>query len=649
MPWFTRRFRPIPPVRPLTTRLRLEVIEDRLAPAVLSVVHPSLANGTSTFASLNAAQVAFTSGDTIQIEPGSSPGPLGLDNLSGQTIRGHPAFAADTLPVVPISQSAALAQTNVTLRNLNLVFGDNFTITGAGWTIEGCAVTNTFNVGVAESLIDLDSTGTTLRNNRFTGILGDGSGGGNIVGVTPPVAGSNNLITDNTFFAFENLNMVEYEVASFLRTVTDQVVNNTFLGQSSSSRAAPLLLVASGSNIAGLTVANNTFTDNSATNQTAIYFSSPSEPGTSVTVRNNRISLPNSATSAGNCGIQVDGTPGIPRTFSLLHNDVTTNGKGTGIVVSAVNTSATDLVGKVEGNDLHRNRLGVRFLAAGSNPFVSGVDLGGGAQGSLGLNNFRGFTAVATTTAGAIVVGTGFTTAQTVFARNNIWSVADPETVIDDNAFANVDSASPLTANQSAVAALYHTFLRRSAVFSNPSDAGGWVTQLTNGTPFNTVSTSITRSAEALGLVVDKLYKSILGRDADAGGRATHVNLIVSGATVEQIQSAFFASAEYTLRFAGNVAFVHSLYQTLLGRLPSQAEVDSQVAQLPSQGRQGVATSFLASTEYRNREVTALYFDVLKRTTPPTAGEVAANVTSGLDLLSLRVLFAGTAEFFANG
>ncbi len=628
------------------TRLRLEVMEDRLAPAVLSVVHPSLANGTSTFATVNAAQFAFTSGDIIQVEPGSSPGGISLSNLAGQTIRGNPAFAADALPVVHINQSAALSQTNVTLRNLNLVFGDSLTITGGGWTVEGCAITNSFTVG--GSLINLDSTFTTLRNNRFNSILG--GAGGNIVGVTPPAAGSANLITDNTFFALSNLNLVEYEAVA-LRTVTDQVVNNTFLGQGGAFLTQALVQVIVGSNIAGLTIANNTFTDNSTTGQTAINILAPTASGTSVTISNNRISLP-ASNSGDNVGIFVVGTSGFTRSFAVLHNDIDTNGDSTGVTVFADGNTAAQLVGKVEGNDLHRNRIGVRLTGVNSTPFVSGVDFGGGAQGSLGLNNFRGFTATASATDGAVVVS-GFTTAQSVFARNNIWSVPNPETVIRDSDDAtlsvNVDSASPLNANQSAVAALYHTFLRRSAVFSNPSDAGGWVTQLTNGTPFPTVATSITRSAEALGLVVDKLYKSILGRDADAGGRATHVTLIVNGATVEQIQAAFFASAEYTLRFAGNVAFAHSLYQTLLGRLPTQSEVDSQVALLPSLGRQGLAAGFLASTEYRNREVTALYFDVLKRATPPTAGEVAANVSSGLDLLSLRVLFAGTAEFFANG
>ncbi len=652
MSWFARWLRPTRPARPQSTRLRLEVIEDRLAPAVLSVVHPSLANGTSTFASIGAAQGVFNGGDIIQIEPGSSPGPMGVGNLAGQTIRGNPAFSADTLPVVAINQSAAVFQANVTLRNLNVVLGDSLTITGAGWTIEGCVVTNAFNIGAAESLIDLDSTGTTLRNNRFTGIVG--ISGGNIVGVTPPAAGSNNLITDNTFFAFSNLNLVEYEAVA-LRTVTDQVVNNTFLGQVGADTTNAHIVVADGANIAGLTITNNSFTDNSTNSQEAIYIRPQTASGTSVTISKNRISFPSSASSSSNAGVIVESASGLTRTLSLLHNDISTGGNGIGILVVANATTATELVGKVEGNDLHRNRIGVNVQGTGSGSFVSGVDLGGGGQGSLGLNNFRGFTAAATATAGAVVVVSGFTNAQTLFARNNIWSVGNPEDVIRDSGDAalnvNVDSASPLTANQSAVAALYHTFLRRSADVNNPAGAGLWVNQLTGGTPFSTVANGIGRSPEALGYVIDGLYKSILGRDADPVGRPHHINLLASGFTVEQIQIAFFASAEYRIRFGGDPAFVSSLFQTLLGRVPSSGDLDTWLNLLPSLGRSGVANGFVQSTEYRTREVTNLFFDVLKRTAAnaPSAADVAFQVNTGLDLLSLRIAFVGSAEFFVNG
>ena len=49
------------------------------------------------------------------------------------------AATGDILTEDLVNQSAALSQTNVTLRNLNLVLGDSLTITGAGWIIEGCA------------------------------------------------------------------------------------------------------------------------------------------------------------------------------------------------------------------------------------------------------------------------------------------------------------------------------------------------------------------------------------------------------------------------------------------------------------------------------------------------------------------------------
>jgi hypothetical protein len=79
--------------------------------------------------------------------------------------------------------------------------------------------------------------------------------------------------------------------------------------------------------------------------------------------------------------------------------------------------------------------------------------------------------------------------------------------------------------------------------------------------------------------------------------------------------------------------------------------VNAWVNQIPSIGRNGVASGFLNSTEYRVKLVTALYFEVLKRTqaNAPTPAQVGTWVNTGLDWLSLRVSFASTAEFFAAG
>jgi hypothetical protein len=43
------------------------------------------------------------------------------------------------------------------------------------------------------------------------------------------------------------------------------------------------------------------------------------------------------------------------------------------------------------------------------------------------------------------------------------------------------------------------------------------------------------------------------------------------------------------------------------------------------------------------------YAQLLHRTPPPSAAEVKGWVGSGLDLLTINILFAGSAEFQRNG
>jgi len=92
---------------------------------------------------------------------------------------------------------------------------------------------------------------------------------------------------------------------------------------------------------------------------------------------------------------------------------------------------------------------------------------------------------------------------------------------------------------------------------------------------------------------------------------------------------------------------VQSLYQNLLQRTGSTAEVNAWVAKLPQLGRAGVAQAFLLSQEYRADEVTDDYTQLLYRT--PSTPEVNSWVNSGKDLLTIDILFAASQEFQLNG
>jgi hypothetical protein len=209
--------------------------------------------------------------------------------------------------------------------------------------------------------------------------------------------------------------------------------------------------------------------------------------------------------------------------------------------------------------------------------------------------------------------------------------------------------ATALTAHQRFVEALYLDFLHRTGDLNNPNDAGGWVLALDQGTPAATVANGIARSVEALGIDVDGLYQRFLGRAADPAGRAGFVAYLQNGGTLEGVSQMMLASAEYQSHFPTDAAFVQSLYQNLLQRPGSNAEVGGWLAVLPQLGRTGVAQAFLSSQEYRYLEVVDDYTQLLDRTQPPGAVEVNGWVGTGLDLLMIDARIASSPEYQTNG
>jgi hypothetical protein len=213
---------------------------------------------------------------------------------------------------------------------------------------------------------------------------------------------------------------------------------------------------------------------------------------------------------------------------------------------------------------------------------------------------------------------------------------------------AQVVTTNPLTGNAAYVETLYLDFLHRTGDL-NPShnDAAGWVTDLSLGTPTAVVASAIARSAEGSAALVNGLYHRYLGRDADAAGLAGFVSFLQNGGSLENVSQAILASSEYQSHFQTDPDFVQSLFQNLMHRTASPAEVSTWVAALPQLGRAGVAQQFLLSQEFRDWEVGDDFAQLLHRA--PSTAELNAWVGSGIDLLTIDTLFAGSPEFQLNG
>jgi hypothetical protein len=200
------------------------------------------------------------------------------------------------------------------------------------------------------------------------------------------------------------------------------------------------------------------------------------------------------------------------------------------------------------------------------------------------------------------------------------------------------------------VQALYQDELGRTA---SSAEVASWVNTFSGPGGQSAVVSGIVNSAEARNRLVTDWYQTYLGRSPSANETSFWANVLGSQ-TEEQALSGIVGSAEFfnraqTLGFGGtaNQNYVSALYQSLLGRTASSAEVDAQVSALQQVGQQALARSFLQSTEYRATVVRGYYTNLLHRT--GSSVEVAFWVNGTLDLRAIRRSFETSLEYFLNG
>jgi hypothetical protein len=630
--WWKRSTRPVRRATRRRARLEVEALEERTLMNARFVVPAGAADNVTTFGTLHDALTTpgLSAGDVIRIEPNSSPGQLvnaDIPSVKNLTIQGDPVFDVQSIPyffvannvhIAPAQQGFTLKIVQVDIQDATLEFDADGTITGCHIKYENATNLDAVNlIGTSAAVISDSYFESSDSQNQGDSLL-----------YIQPANGSHNRITDNQFIvtatAGSNIDLIVYYGGA---GITDVVAHNSFVSNSNGN-----LLDISGSQ--GLTVQGNTFFADSTSNLNAIAAGQVQN----LQILDNAISIP---TGNGDKGISLDPMQtSAPIAVVIANNHISTGNQGTGIEFYA-GSPGSSINAKVENNDLQGSGTGV-FIYKGSGGSVAGIDLGGGALGSLGANDFRG-----DTTAIDIAVPMSFGPIQAI---GNIFGT-DPTKVIydqhNDATLAAVVSSNPLTGNAAYVETLYLDFLHRTGDVNNPSDAGAWVKLLGQGMPAATVANLIVRSPEALGVDVDGLYHRFLGRDADPAGRAGFVSYLQAGGTLEGVSQIMLASPEYLSRFPSSSSFVQSLYQNLLHRTASNAEVSAWVALLPQLGRAGVAQDFLLSQEFRDRDVGDDYTQLLHRT--PSTAEVNSWVGTGLDILTIDALVAGSPEYQMNG
>jgi hypothetical protein len=629
----------------------LEALEDRMLLNNRFVVPVGVAvDNATTFGTLQDAlsTAGLAPGNTIQIEPGSTPGNVTATSppIANLTIAGDPAAPLSAIPQFTFSTvfTESSAQAGFTLQNVNvgivnlgeLLFNDNATVIGSVLTDLS---------STAPDVITFGGTANILTNSTFASATAVTDG---LVVIKTPAGGSANVISGDSFVnssSATTAGLLSYAFGS-AANVTDRVVGCTFTG----SHVNIALNV--GESVSGLTIEGNTITTSLFAGMDIV----------GVLPQNLRI-VGNSIhlNSAGN-GIEIGETGNGTLSSVIADNQVSTAG-GTGLTIE-LSTGTTALT--VEGNDFHNNKIGVDVGLFSTNGMVATIDLGGGTQGSVGQNNFRSFSANASFGAAAIEVEAGTGAQNSLSAQHNLFAsgVIPANVVFDASSTKVLNVAGALTGNAALVATLYNEILKRPADLSNPSGAGSWVTLLNSHALTQAqVASDITHSTEALDAVVNGLYLRFLHRAADLPGQAADVQTLQNGGTIEQIIINLVTSREFANDIGSDAGFVESLYVGLLGRIASNAEVAGWLGLLPQLGRAQVANAILTSGEFRGDVVTQLYGAIpapavsvlsllpplLHRAVPPSASEVNGWVSLNLDALTLETDFASGTEFFLNG
>lgn len=198
----------------------------------------------------------------------------------------------------------------------------------------------------------------------------------------------------------------------------------------------------------------------------------------------------------------------------------------------------------------------------------------------------------------------------------------------------------------------YQTILGRQG---SPAEVNSWLPALQVFGPAG-VASLFEHSQEARDRDVRSWYVTYLGRRAANGEELGWVNALVAGLPEDSALAGILGSDEFYHRAGtlsssgtGDQRYIRALYSVLLNRTGSAGDVASWVVTLGSLGRQSVALHFLHSMEYRCDQVVVYYASILNRPSAPSSAEIMSWAGSNLDLVTIRVCFESSHEYYMNG
>ncbi len=202
------------------------------------------------------------------------------------------------------------------------------------------------------------------------------------------------------------------------------------------------------------------------------------------------------------------------------------------------------------------------------------------------------------------------------------------------------------TQARAVVTSLYEDLLGRGP---DPTGLSGWSTALLSGTSQAALVSSLTASDEYISLRVAQAFTQVLGRGVDPTGAADWARAVRTGHFgVDDVARRLMDSDEfYTSTGGTDSGYVKRLYQAVLGREASTAEITSWADMTKTYGRTWLVNSIWWSQEAAAARAGA-YYQVFLRRAPDTVGLTAwAQVLLGYGEGTVRAGIAGSAEYAA--
>jgi hypothetical protein len=200
--------------------------------------------------------------------------------------------------------------------------------------------------------------------------------------------------------------------------------------------------------------------------------------------------------------------------------------------------------------------------------------------------------------------------------------------------------------DQAFVNKLYRDLLNRSA---EASGLAYWVGLLKQGRTHEQVAAAIQDTPEYRSVVVTNLFGKLLNRQVDALGLSYFTGLLAGGGTVLQVENQIMGSAEYfQVRGGGsNAGFLSAIYTDALGRQADALGTSVFLGQLNAGvSIQDVAAHILTSPEGRHYKTQTLYHHMLRRDADVLGMNYFSDaLMGGSSDLMMEALMAGSAEY----